>query len=126
MARRGRRAAHEEEMRAVLERWERSGRALWRFADREGINRKTLYRWRRRLGVGSDRVRRGRRPESRENGVPAAKQSALFTEVSPAMARSCSAAVTFEVVLVDGTTVRVPDRFDPGSLRILLDTLGGC
>jgi len=55
-----------------------------------------------------------------------AKHSALFSEVSAAISRSYSAAVTFEVVLVDGTTVRVPDRFDPGSLRILLDTLGGC
>jgi hypothetical protein len=90
------------------------------------MNRKTLYRWRRRLGVGSDHVRRGRRPKSGENGIPVAKRSGLFTEVSPAISRSWSAAVTFEVVLVDGTTVRVPDRFDPGSLRILLDTLGGC
>ncbi len=47
-------AAREAKMRAVLEKWERSGLALSRFAEREGIGRKTLYRWRRRLGVGGD------------------------------------------------------------------------
>ena len=126
MASGGRRAAHEQEMRAVLERWERSGQALARFADRERLSPKTLYRWRRRLGVGSEHVRRGRRPTARENGAAVAKRAALFTEVTPTMARSWSAAVPFEVVLVDGITVRVPARFDPDALRRLLATLGRC
>ena len=50
MTRGGKRAAREEKMRAALEKWERSGLALSQFAEREGIGRKTLYRWRRRWG----------------------------------------------------------------------------
>ena len=53
MAGRGRRGAREEEMRAALGKWERSGLPLSRFAEREGIGRKTLYRWRQRIGVGA-------------------------------------------------------------------------
>ena len=45
MARGGKRATREEGMRAVLEKWERSGLPLARFADREGIAHKTMYRW---------------------------------------------------------------------------------
>ncbi len=58
------RSSREQEMRAMLEKWERSGLPLSRFAAGEGVARKTLYRWRRRLGVGvansGDRLRRGR------------------------------------------------------------------
>ncbi len=114
MARRSR-SAREEEMRALLERWERSGLPLSRFAAREGVARKTLYRWRRRLGVGADLVWRGR---------PA--REAMFTEVSPALSLPSTPMVTFEVMLGAGLTVRVPDRFDPDSLRILVETLRGC
>jgi hypothetical protein len=123
MARRGRRARREDEMRAVVEKWERSGMALSRFADREGIARKTLYRWRQRLGIGGDDLRVERRGgasggESR-SGL---EGSALFTEVGT----TPLSAVTYEVVLAGGTTVRVPEHFDPGSLRILLEALGKC
>jgi transposase-like protein len=121
------RAAREEEVRALLKRWERSGLPLSRFADQTGVATKTLYRWRRRLGVGSELVRRGRPPRSREPRVRGVVgPPSMFTEVGAARSGPSSSAVTLEVVLIDGTTVRVPDHFDPQSLRMLLDTLRGC
>jgi transposase-like protein len=126
MANGGKRTARINAMRGVLKRWERSGVPLSRFAEREGLAQKTLYRWRRRLGVGGDQLRRGRRAGasvSRERA--AAQSSSMFTEVSSAL-RAASSAVTFEVVLRSGTMVRVPEHFDPGSLRILLQTLREC
>lgn len=125
MASRGRRAARAAEMRAVLEKWERSGLRLSRFAEREGIARKTMYRWRRRLGVSADEIRRGRRPGACGGAARATAQSAsMFTEVSAVWRPA--AAVTIEVVLRSGTIVRVPEHFDAGSLRGLLQTLGAC
>jgi len=122
----GKRAGRLEQMRNVLKRWERSGLPLSRFAEREGHAEKTLYRWRRRLGVGGDQIRRGRRLGACASSERAAAQSSsIFTEVSSAL-RASSSAVTFEVVLRSGTMVRVPEHFDPGSLRILLETLREC
>lgn len=124
MASGGRRASREQEMCAVLERWQRSGLALSRFGEREGIAAKTMYRWRQRLGVGAEQVRRGR-PAAGVGAqrVPAASGT-MFTEVSSTL--RASAAVTIEVVLRGGTIVRVPEHFDASSLRLLLETLREC
>ncbi len=119
MAKRGRQLTREAEMRAVLTKWERSDLPLSRFAKREGVAVKTLYRWRRRLRVGDDLVRRGRPPGRAED-------ASLFTEVSIASQTGSLAMNMFEVVFRDGTTVRVPEHFDPDSLRILVQTLRGC
>ena len=123
MGRRGRAGAREDEMRAVLARWERSGLPLSRFADREGVGRKTLYRWRQRLGTGGDRVRRGRPPVGEHHRSPPAS---IFTELSTAVGTASSSAMKFEVVLGSGMTVRVPEHFDAGALRLLLETLRAC
>lgn len=119
MAKRGRWLSREEAMRALLAKWERSGLPLSRFAKREGVAVKTLYRWRRRLGVGDDLVRRGR-PAGR------ADEASLFTEVSVSSKPRSLATNLFEVVLGDGTTVRVSEHFDPDALRILVQTLRQC
>ena len=113
-------------MRAVLGTWERSGLPLSWFAEREGIGRKTLYRWRQRIGVGVGDLRRARRSKL-AGGRSRAEPAASFTEVRAAVRRSSSVSgVTFEVVLGSGTTVRVPEHFDPGSLRMLFETLREC
>lgn len=124
MARRGRPGAREDEIRAVVGRWERSGLPLSRFADREGVARKTLYRWRQRLGAGGERVRRGRPPvgETRSRS----QSASIFTEVSTALGTASSSATKFEVIFGDGTTVRVPAQFDPNALRGLLEALREC
>jgi transposase-like protein len=113
-------------MRVRLGKWERSGLPLSRFAAREGIGRKTLYRWRQRIGVGGGDLRRARRSEMA--GSHARREpAATFMEVSSTLRRSSSAvAVMFEVVLGSGTTVRVAGHFDAGALRLLLETLREC
>ncbi len=126
MAKRGRWAGREGEMRAVVERWARSGLPLAQFARREGIAQKTMYRWRQRLRVGEDRVRRGRPPVPGKDRSASGARS-LFTEVSAALGQAPpAAAIMYEVVFGDGTRVRVPEHFDPDSLRILLATLREC
>ena len=126
MAGRGRRAAREVEMRALLGKWERSGLRLSRFAEREGIGRKTLYRWRQRFGVGASDLRRVRQSTMAGSGGRP-EPGATFMEVSAALrGPSSRVAVTFEVVLGSGTTVRVPEHFEAGSLRLLLETLREC
>jgi len=120
MARGRRRVARETAMRAVLARWERSGLPLSRFAEREGLGPRTLYRWRRRLGVGDDHVRRGRPPgagrgRSRTPGPAFTEVRTPWVPASP-----------FEVHLGDGTMVRIAAAFDPAALRTLLTTLRAC
>ena len=113
----------EREIRAVVERWERSGLTLTRFAEGEGLSRKTLSKWRRRLGIGDDRVRPGRPPAYLAQNERAGA-AMLFTEVSPALL--AAPAPVFEVVLAAGVTVRVPERFAADALRRLLGVLGEC
>jgi transposase-like protein len=113
----------EREIRAVVERWERSGLTLTRFAEQEGVARKTLSRWRRRLGIGDDRARPGRPPGNRAEKARAGTAT-LFTEVSPALLTA--PAPMFEVVLPAGVTVRVPERFAADALRRLLGVLVEC
>ena len=120
---RGRRQTREEEMRAVLARWERSHLPLSRFAKQEGVAVKTLYRWRRRLGVGDEHVRRGRPPG--RAGRSEGRSQVTFTEVSGLLRGTPVASPMFEIVL-GSMTVRVSEHFDPDSLRILLSTLREC
>lgn len=124
----GCRADRREAMRALLAKWERSGLSLARFAQREGVAVKTLYRWRRRLGVGvrrGDRAGRRRSRGAARPARPALGPAPMFTEVTATLGR-LSAAAMFEVQLSDGTTVRMPEDFDPDSLRILLAALREC
>ena len=117
--------ARARQMRAVLERWKRSGVPLSRFAEREGIGRKTLYRWRLRLGVGGRRLRPGR-PKRAPGSVGRVGAALTFLELKRQRPMAAPSAMSFEVELGDGTTVRVPAGFDALALRALLDTLRQC
>ena len=64
---------------------------------------------------------------TRRRGIGQHDRSAtLFAEVSSAVGQPTMRREIFEVVLVDGTTVRIAEDFDPDSLRILLETLRSC
>ena len=113
-------------MRALLERWQQSGLPLSRFAEREGIGRKTLYRWRLRLGVGGRRLRPGR-PKRAPDRVGRVASALKFIELKrPRPVAAPASAMSFEVELRDGTMVRVPPAFDASALRALLETLRQC
>jgi len=75
--------------------------------------------------MGAGDLRRRRRARSVGDGGGSTTRS-VFTEVSSVLEQSPSSRAGFEVVLSDGTRVRVPEQFDAGSLRSLLETLRGC
>ena len=123
MARGKKRAAREQEMHVLVKRWARSGLPISRFAEREGIGRTTLSRWRKRLGVGGDQVRRGRPPIGAMRGERMSTGTAsMFAEVSTAIRPS----VAYEIVLRGGERVRVPQDFEAGALGRLLAVLREC
>ena|SRR5271170_1391760 len=96
-----------EEARQVLVAWEESGLELTAFALGEGLDPQRLTRWRRRLAA---------------TGAP------TFEEVVPCVAMAtfagdASASGTrerFEIVLLSGRVVRVPESFEASALRRLL------
>ena len=84
--------------RAVLVRLEASGLALREFAEREGLDRQRLYRWRAQIGV-------------------AAKPT--FIEIARPSAGSM-----IEVVLRSGHVLRVAVGFEAETVRRLVAILG--
>jgi len=87
-----------EDARAVLARLEASGLALREFAEREGLDRQRLYRWRAQIGV-------------------AAKPT--FIEIARPSAGS-----VIEVVLRSGHVLRVAVGFEADTVRRLVAILG--
>jgi transposase-like protein len=87
-----------EDARAVLAELEASGLSLREFAEREGLDRQRLYRWRAQIGVAAEPT---------------------FIEI----ARPSSGAV-IEVVLRSGHMLRVPAGFEAETVRRLVAILG--
>lgn len=98
------------EMRRLLVVQQRSGLSLAEFARRRGLRPNTLSWWRHRLRGG--------------DGVEECASRERFIEITPAASSREVQTVAFEVVLSDGTMVRVPARFGGESLRRLLAVLG--
>jgi transposase-like protein len=113
-------------MRVLVKRWARSGLPISRFAEREGVARKTLSRWRKLFGVGGDQVRRGRPPLAGMRGRSSMPGASMFAEVSAAMSAVARPSMAFEIVLRGGETVRVPEHFEAGALGRLLAVLREC
>jgi transposase-like protein len=90
-----------DEARAILDRQERSGLSLWRFATSQGLEPERLYRWRRKLGEGH-------RPKAK------------FVEV-----RAGGDDARFEIVLRGGHRVLVRGPVDVEALRAIVVTLEG-
>ena len=93
-------------MQRLLARWERSGLTLAEFARRAGIPAGTLGWWRHALRAGTRTFADGRFLE-----LP--MRSTLTEAPRPVPA-------PFEVVIGDGTVVRVPAAFDAEALDRLL------
>ena len=87
-----------DEAREVLAAQEASGLSVAAFAAQAGLQAQRLYVWRRQLAAEG-------------GGAPA------FVEVTSAVAER------MEVVLRTGHVVRVPNSFEPESLRRLLEVL---
>ena len=112
MAEQGRLTKHGRAMRRLLAEQQRSGLTLAEFARRRGVRAGTLSWWRHRLGTEQRWAKSRRRPSSK---------AGRFLEITPASVVPAEArsAAWFEIVLGDGTLVRVPGRFGDEELRRL-------
>jgi transposase len=102
--------ATREEWAERIDRWQRSGLSIGKFAAREGIKPKQLAWWRWKLGA-----------------APLAPPEMRFlpVHVVDAAARPPGAEVPLEVVLPNGRVVRVPPGFDPATLESVLSIASG-
>lgn len=94
--------------RALLEEQEASGRSLRAFAAERGVSQWTLYEWRRKL-----------------RGKHSRRSAAGFVAVDVVGAPR-GAAVSLEVVLVDGVCVRLPRDTTSERLIELVRALRSC
>jgi transposase len=101
-----------------VERWQRSGLSAAQFAEREGVNARTLTFWKWRLKRdGADASRPARCSGKR---VPFVE----LVRTPPAVsAASETRAAPFEVALPIGYRVRIAPGFERGALVELLDVL---
>jgi transposase-like protein len=98
---------------ALLSEQERSGQSVRAFALARGLSPLTLYGWRRKLG-------RTRRRGGAVNGGLVAVD---VVEHQPVLAETSRG---FEVLLANGSRVRVPLDFEAGRLAELLTVLRTC
>lgn len=113
-----------QEMRRVLGEWERSGLTLEEFGRQRGVKVTTLSWW-RYVFRHSAKARAQRRRSSAPLGASREQRAEVpFVEVKLSGAENASTACVFEVVLHSGHVVRVPQHFDPVSLRSLVSALG--
>ena len=105
-----------DEARRLLVAFERSGLSLAEFERRHGLSRNRLSWWRKRLGAAATATDTRPAPAS-VTFLP------VRVEVPPRAAPPPVAAAPIELVLPDGTVVRVPPSFDAATLTRLLDVL---
>src|SRR5947207_12727607 len=97
-----------------VERWVDSGLTAAEFGAEAGINPRTLTYWKWRLRREGGRGGRPRTHGFVEVVAPAVAGGAIQKEAGPA---------SLEVVLRDGTLIRVPPGFDTAALRHVLGAL---
>ena len=98
-----------------VERWVDSGLTATEFGAEAGINPRTLTFWKWRLGRDRARAGRPRRGGGGFVEVVAGGGGRLEKEAPAAL----------EVVLRDGTVIRIPPHFDSNALKSLLGALEG-
>ena len=104
------------EARRLLLAFEHSGLSLAEFERRHNLSRNRLSWWRKRLGAAATAT--DTRP-----GPASVTFLPVRVAVPPRAAPPPVAAAPIELVLPDGTVVRVPPSFDVATLTRLLDVL---
>jgi transposase-like protein len=99
-----------EDARQALAAMARSGLGLSAFAIREGLDPQRLTRWRRQLASLA--------PPRFEEVMPVVTRVTVNGDAVASVERE-----RFEIVLPSGRVVRVPESFDAGTLRRLLDVV---
>lgn len=104
----------------MIERQRAGGLSVQAFCRREGLATSTFFNW----------VRRFRAEEGSANATPGQHDAPAFVELTAETAsRPTTPALPadesppLEVVLPGGLAVRVRERFDPGTLRALIEAL---
>ena len=100
-----------QEMRRVLEDWQRGGLRLREFGEQRAIPVSTLRWWRRVFRDAGTKL----------NGS-AAENAVVFTELRPSASVRSTPAV-LEIVVPSGHLVRVPAGADSATLRQVLEAL---
>jgi transposase-like protein len=102
-----------EHYAALLSEQERGGQSVRAFALERGLSPLTLYVWRRKLG----------RARSRSGS---AAGGLVAVDVIDRHGVDSGSLTEFEVLLANGTRVRVPRQFDPARLAALMAVLRSC
>lgn len=107
-----------------VERWKGSDLTAAEFAAETGVNARTLVYWKWRL---TKDAREGTTPEARpkrtRKRAPAPAAKSTFVEVTPSAGFGWPAAERIEVVVDQRLVVRVPDAFEPRTLRLVLSAI---
>ena len=116
-----------ETWRKLLEQKQRSGLTVVEFCQREGVSTAAYYTWRRRLHGPQSRqtpqaavARRKEGPTRRKGKAPGSRPRGAFVQV-PLPAASAGAWI--EVVLAEGTVIRLPQQ-NLAALETVLRSLG--
>jgi transcriptional regulator with XRE-family HTH domain len=102
-----------------VERWRESGLSANEFAAELGVNAATLAQWKYRLAAEA----RAEMPSETTLDPAAVSFVEVNAAVEPVAAERPAAQSTFDVVLLNGITVRVPSQFDAVALRRLVDVM---
>ncbi len=127
MARKVNQALHEE-WRKRIERQQQSGLTVAAFSQREGVSPAAVYAWRRKLQAKRSPQtkkappRKTRRARTDRQGQSSAAASDVPFVQLPLSAQAASPWI--EVVLAEGTVVRLPQQ-NLAALQTVLRTLGG-
>jgi transposase len=103
--------ATRDEWAERVDRWQKSGLSIGKFAAREGIKPKQLTWWRWKLGAAP--------------WAPPAAPEMRFLPVRVVEAGPPRVEVLLEVALPNGRVVRVPPGFDPAMLESVLSIASG-
>ncbi len=115
----------------LLEQKQRSGLTVVEFCQREGLSPSAYYSWRRKLHGPQARPtpqtaamgRKGAQTRRKEKASVSAGPSGAFVQV-PLPAVVASADAWIEVVLIEGTVIRLPQQ-NLAALQTILRSLDG-
>ena len=114
-----------EEWRKRIAGQQQSGLTVAKFCRRESVSQATFYSWRRKLQSPRAKKTSGHQKEvartNREGQSPATRSSLPFVQLPLSAPSSCP---WIEVVLAEGTVIRLPQQ-NLAALQTVLQTLGG-
>ena len=124
------REVRRDQWRKWINRQRASGLTIAEFCRREALNRQSFHLWKRKLGRTAAQSISGQRSRSRRAAVPSARphRRVKFLQVPFASVQvpltSVQGSSWFELVLVDGTILRLPQQNIEALLAVLRELRG--